>query len=94
MSVFTFLIVLVIWYVDYDSMKVVGFGTNPFGYDSVAYHVLNEVFRVNSYRDRQSNFLWVVSQVSPLLLSWPIRSYLGSVAGFVMRLGQKIYRAV
>jgi hypothetical protein len=92
--------VFAFWYVNYNygyrgDFELVGFGTNPMGYDSVVYKaVLEPLNAAHPYRYSASNFFWIVTQILPLIGAWLIRRQLGEAAGFVERLLHKAYRAV
>lgn len=92
---FSSVVSFLFWYVNYDYPRIVGFGTNPYGYGSFAYQVIHGILGRNYYYDHsQENFFWSVTQVAPLLLAWKIRTHLGIVVNYATILIKKTYGAI
>ncbi len=98
--VFSALTIFIFWYVDFEQLEVVGFGTRPKGYGSIAYQILSTLYskelyqNEDSYQHDWSNFLWVITQSIPLLISWPIRKNLGIITSHALQLVHKLYCAL
>jgi hypothetical protein len=78
---------------DYLSFQVVGWNTNPLGYGSIAYRIATKMVD-SSWRGDATNKVWVLSQVIPILTSWPIREFLGKSVNAVEHVLKRLFASV
>jgi len=93
MILFSALVIFLLWYVNYDDMELVGFRTNPSGYDSIAYLFLRN-FIDASYPHTAINAWWALTQAIPVLVSWVVRSALGKCIHYLGIAISKLYSSV
>jgi hypothetical protein len=106
MIAFSAIAIVLLWHVDYLAISIyshnpldyltfqlVGWNTNPLGYGSIAYRIATK-FVGASWRGDATNKVWVLSQVIPILISWPIRRFLGKSVSVVERVLMKLFASV
>jgi len=76
----------------YISLQVVGWGTRPFGYNSVAYRIAAKF--VSERDGTATNSIWVLTQSIPIFISWGIRKRLGRNAQAAQLALRKLWDAV
>lgn len=94
MIAFAVLALFLLWHVNYDYMEIVGFRTNPWGFDSLAYKLIKEIATENNYSHHSTNFWWSSTQAIPILLSWGLRKLLGKCIAFASTAVKVLYSKV
>jgi hypothetical protein len=87
MSAFAVAITFALWYVDYETMRITGLNTNPHGYGSIAYWLIDSLTGTDYGSYGRRNVVWIATQVAPLGLAWTGRAALG-------RGIRRLYRAI
>ena len=93
MVVFAIAATFLLWYVDWDRFQITGVDINPFGFGSVMGELADEMFSEN-YRYREANAAWLISQVVPWMVAWPVRHFLGAVVAGARHLLTNLFQAV
>jgi hypothetical protein len=96
MAAFVALSVFLLWHIDYSDMRLAGFRTYPWGYDSLAYKLIVELASENQFyaSERTTNAWWLWTQAVPVIAAWGLRPFLGKCVGIVLVGARRLYSRV
>lgn len=94
MVLFSALVILLLWHVNYEDMDLVGMRTNPSGYNSIAYQLLSQFIDDSYPYTALLSTWWALTQVIPVLVSWGIRNPLGKCVKYFELAVKKLYSLV
>ena len=94
MITFSVLAIFLLWHVNFEDMEIVGFRTNPWGYGSLAYKLIDEFVHDDSYAHDSANFWWIATQTIPIVTSWGLRKILGKGVAFASTAAKWLYSRI